>query len=871
MRWLVKLTRRIRLLVDRRGVEREMDEEFRSHLEEEIQALELSGLAPGAARRAARLAFGGGEQVKEEARDARGGRLLDDFRADLRYAGRQLVRSPGYTASVVSVLGVAIAATCVALTLARVYLIRPIAVPHPDRLVSVIAGPSRAALPNPPDLRGVDWASAGRFLPETVAWDLDGFTLVGGGPAPESVEGSWVSPGFFTALGIVPALGRSFAPAEYVPGSTVMLISDRLWRRRFGADPNIVGKAVRAHSTDRPTEEAMVTVVGVLAPLRWEVHRFVDVLRPLGTPRFFSMAVLPDGMSIDDAAARLTTAVRAQVATDSSWRMSLVSAQEESVVAIEPVIHAVVAAAILLLLLAEASVGALVVTRGTTRAHELAVRRALGASHPRMVRQLLVEAGVVVGMALLVGYALTPLSDGLLARTIERFGRVPIPGGVESVRLDPGIALVVAVAATVPLVAFGLIPMLGLVRAAPIGSGTRTSASPSAVRARRMLVTVQVAVAVGLVGPGLMLAKSIREMLGADLGFEAESLIKGHFLLPRTLYPDSASRVAAVDRILAEVERVDGVVSASVIDHPPFRGVNIDRLECEGCAVARGEPILADAQVVDAGYWETMKIPLVRGRRFDQRDGFGGAPVAVVSERLVERLWPGSDGLGQRLRMTGPDEPSPWRTVIGVTAEVRKTYSDSLYPDLYLNNAQVGRWYLALVVRTRGNPIASIGPIRAAVAREHEALALAELEPMTDLLATRRGRTGVLASLVGGVAGLAFVVTGFGLYAVVGYLVRLRRREFAIRSAMGARPATLVAAVIGDASGMLLAGVALGLLTTLGSTGLVRSFLVGVTPADPSTYFGLSVAVLVLAIAALAPSAHRAASADPVEVLREDQ
>src|SRR5688572_2035988 len=278
-----------------------MDEEMRFHLEQSTRELERAGHDPASARRAAILAFGGVESTKEDARDTRGGRASDDLIGDCRHALRQALRAPAHSVAVVGILGVAVVGLSLALALARAYLHRPLPFPHPERLVHVIAGPSRDPLPNPPDLRAVDWTPAARGFEATGAWDLDGFTVVQPGAPPDFIDGSWVSPGFFELRGLRPALGRPFLPAEFVPGSNVALISDALWRRRFGADSAVVGSSLRMFSTDRPDEDALVTIVGVLPATSWEL-RFSDVLRPLGTPRIFSIARLPPGVDAASAA-----------------------------------------------------------------------------------------------------------------------------------------------------------------------------------------------------------------------------------------------------------------------------------------------------------------------------------------------------------------------------------------------------------------------------------------------------------------------------------------------------------------------------------------------------------------------------------------
>lgn len=873
MRFVAKVKRRIRLLVDRAGVEREMAEEMQFHLEQAAGEMERAGLDPDAARREARRAFGGVEPHKEAARDARGGRLLDDLRADGRYAIRQLRRQPGHAAAVVGILAVAIGAAGAMVSMARGYLSRPLPIPDPDRVVSIIGQPTRAPFPNPPNLRGVDWVRATDFMEESATWDLDGFTILGGLGPQVSVRGAWVSPGYFRGLGIVPALGRLFDSSEYVPGSTVAVISDEVWRRRFGADSQVVGRSIRAHSTDRPEEEAEVTIVGVLPPLGWRINDFTEVLRPLGTPRFFYLARLPAGLSITDAQDRLTAAVRAQATTDPSWHMGVTWLRDDYVRPIRPALNVLLAAAALLGLLAVASAGTLIVGRGLNRLHEVAIRRAIGAGRGRLARQFIVEIGLLASLALLAGLGLAALADGVLVAAVERFGRVAFPGGAEAVRLEWGAVGMVAAAIIAPIVGIALVTMSTLHESSTIASGGRSHlGTPRAARARQLLAALQVAAAVALVSQGVLLTRNIQQMLAVDLGFEPTRLMLGQLLLPRAIYPDTLSRARAIDRIVDRVQAVPGVSGAAFIDHPPFRGLGFEPVQCESCQTELTERPLAHGQTVTARYFDTMGLPILRGRSFDGRDDLRSPPVAIISERLAQQLWPGDDPLGRRLRIgntsDGSPEP-PWLTVVGVTREIRKTYSDSLYPDVYRFNGQAGRLFLTLVTRTVGDPVRSAEAIRIALAAEHETLALAEFRPMTEVLADQRSRPLMVASFVTAVAAVAFGLAGFGVYAVVAYLALARRREFAIRTAVGARPFDIGRVVLADAATTALWGVTVGVALSAAAAKVTQSLLVATSPADPIAYLIMIAGVAALVGISAAVPARQASRTDPAIILRD--
>lgn len=867
MRVLHKLARRLRVLLAPGSIERDFDDEMGHHLREAARELEGQGYSPAAAAAEARRRFGGLALTRDQARDAWGGRVLRDLSADVRSALHQMARAPLHAGAVVLLLGAAGAGATIALTLARAWLIRPLPYPESDRLVTVLAAPSRERFDLIPDLSAVDWEPATRLFEQTAAWDLDGFTLVGPGGPPEYLAGAWVSAGFFDLLGIQPARGRGFHPAEYVPGSNVAILSDGLWRRRYGADPAVIGSSVRMHSTDRPDQDALVTIVGVLPPRAWDLHRFTDVLRPLSGPRMFSLARLPSGVNREEATARFNAVVRPQVpSADSAWHMRLTSTQAEYTVEIRPVLLVLTGAALLLLILAQASTGALLLARATARIRELDVRRALGATRGRLIRQLGTEALVLCAVALLLGLALTPALIGMATRGMETFGRIAVPGGSASVGLDPPVVLAVIAMMVLPYFALAVSPVLRLAIQTAAGAPGRATPTRSVARMRRGLVALQVAVAVVLLAQGALLAQTVRIMLHSELGFEDTSLLKALVLLPRTQYPDAATRREAVAAMVARVRQLPEVVDAAIASPHPFRQAGTAPVQCDGCDAATAYHAMET--IVTPGYFETMAIPLRFGRLFDQRDDSTGA-AAIISETLSRRLWNTADGTGRRLRRAS-DQPGPWLTVVGVVGDVRKNFSDSLIPDLYRPYDQVPRAFASVMVRTRTPPLMAESRIREAVAAADPALALAEVEPMDLVVRDRQGPARVLAGFVGGAALLGFGLAVLGLAAVVSYLVRLRRREFAVRVTLGARPGQIVDRVFRDGAGMLLTGLGLGLAGAWAVAGASRSVLSGVSPRDPLVYVMVSGLVLLVAALALAVPAGQAARVDPALSLRDE-
>jgi putative ABC transport system permease protein len=861
----------LRATVRSRADEHEMQEEMARHLELAAERFHARGMSAADAMDAARREFGNVPAMQEAARDSRGARWVHDLRQDLRQAQRQFARAPFASFATVAILAAGVAGAGLAFSLTRAFLLRPLPVPEPSRLAYVLPAASRDAFATIPDLRGVNWPAASRLFSETASWDLDGFTLVGD-PTPEFVGGAWVSAGYFDLTGARLLKGRFFDAAEFVPGNRVALIGADLWRRRFNGADSVIGSSIRMHSTDRPAEQEIVTIVGVMAPPAWSLNGVHDILRPLGEGRMFSLVRVPEGMGFDAAAARLTAAVRPQTArADSAWRMSLVSAQDEHVYRIRPTVNMLAGIAALLLLLAVSSAGALVLARGDERGHEISVRRALGASGGRIARQLTVELGLSWTLASAAGVALTFILAPATARAIETFGGVTVPGGAASAGPDAWVVALVLLASMLPFVALGFVPLARMLAASAgdLVPSTRMTASRSAAGARRALVVAQVALAVALVADASLLVRSIRGMAAAPLGFASENVLKSDLLLPSTRYPDSLARTRAAEGIIERVGRVPGVVGATIVHPYPFRGTFSSAIECEGCAVS-ASPLRASATTVVPNFFGTLSIPVVSGRPFGDGDGAGAPRVAMVSSALARALGGNREALGRRVRLTSPNNDTPWLTIVGVTGDIRKTFGDTLYPDLYVPFAQNPRAYFSVLVRTSDTPIPHIAEVRRAVAATDPALALSDVEALDAVIAARHAPQRVLASFAGGTGVLALVLAGCALYALVAWMTRRRRREFALRRALGASTATVSRLIAKE--GLLLLGVgsALGLALAVSGAAVLRQQLFGVGALDVGVYIAAIALAAVITLFAIAVPLRQAARQSPAEVLRED-
>src|SRR5688572_18310357 len=697
------------------GVEHDLDEEFRFHLEMRTAELLRAGLSPEAARAEALKQFGDIDDARqycnvEDRRHSRASHRvawLADLRHDVAIAARTLWRQPAFTFSTVIMLAVAIAIATSAYGIAHAYLIRPLPYPDSDRLVQIIAGPSRDPFPNAPSLAQVQWQPVDSAFDATVSWDLDAFTLAGD-ERPELVDGAWVTPGYFSALGMRPAIGRGFLPEEYaVGGPRVAIISHALWTRRYNSNPSVIGQAIRAHSTDRPNENEVVTVVGIMPADSWHVSRFTDVLRPLTGPRMPYLAKLPSGMTIATAEQRLNAAVLPQLGVvDPAWRMSLVSMQDEYTQEVTPIIVALLGAGAFLLLIGAASVAGAQLARGSARRSEIQLRAALGASRGRIVRQLLAENLVLAGAAAIIGVMLANITLGATGALIGDQLRVGVPGGADRLAPD-GLVLTLAVLAGTAIgVAFGAIPALFSARAdaaAAIRDAAKgTSRSSAPARLRRILIGAQVTFTMMLlVGAGLM-TRTVVAIANVPLGFEETNVIKAWLLFPRGRYLDAQSRRQGAEKLLAVLEATPGVRGAALASPFPFRG-QMQLLPI----TAEGQPSLGDSgpravqYVVSPGFFDVMGVRLLSGRVFDRTENAESRPVAIVSEDLARRVWPSTAAMGRRLRI-GTD--TVWRTVIGITRDTREVVAADQHPDIYLPYAHLPRAFVGVLTRTESAP-----------------------------------------------------------------------------------------------------------------------------------------------------------------------
>ena len=869
--------------------EKHLDAELRDHLERQISDYIASGLPPEEARRRANIDFGGLESFKQQTREARRGNVFETVFMDLRYALRTLRKNPGFTIAAAITLALGIGANTAIFSIVDAALLRPLPFKDSSRIVSV----STKTAMFPTFSLGNSWPafqqirSQATSLEESAVYTQSDRALTGQG-TPAQLSVTAISDGFFEELGTTAQQGRLLSLQDQRPAQNlVAVISDSLWRTRFGADPAIVGRTLEL-------DKQPYTIVGIASP-RFSFPERNDVWIPVAlTPgmqqqaTFFMFQLLGKirrGQDIGQLKVELATIAERLVKNYPELKGGITFTAEplleSRVQNIRTAYLVLLGASTLVLLIACANLSSLLLARGSARQREMALRAALGASRGRLLRQGLVESCLI---ALLGGIVGTLLAAG----GVQLF-RAIAPGDtprLDEISVNATLLVFSLLSSLAAGLIFGLVPARRAARMDPNeslkeGTGTNLGAARSSHQSRlgNVLVVVEVALAfVLLIGSALM-TQTVFNLLHQNPGFRTDHLLTFDLPVP-PIYEDPGDKVmdqqiARLKQIVEQVQVVPGVSAVTASDHALLTGLNMMQsgMKAEGAITPRtGEQRYAKARYVLPSYFRTMGMTLLRGRDFTENDARGSQHVIIVNEALAREYWGTPDVLGKHISMSS--EPKGNREVydvIGVVSDVREiNVSDKPEPEYYLSMFQGGTGSVNLFVRTLSDPDALATAISRQIWSVLPHQPVAHLTTLSRTISNSVGDQRMRSVLLVVFACIGFALALLGVYGVISYSVSRRVQEIGIRMALGASPREVLGMVLRQGLLSVAIGVALGAAGALTLARIIASQFYGVNPADPTTFLAAAASVLVIACLACCIPARRAMRVDPIIALRHE-
>ncbi|HVS64585.1 MAG TPA: ABC transporter permease [Thermoanaerobaculia bacterium] len=809
-----------------------------------------------------------------------------------RDAARSLRRRPGAPLAAAILLALGLASTATMLSIVETYVIRSLPFPDAGRLHWVHWESSEGER-MPRGAEPAQWTTGETGVDAGTAWDLDAFTLIGGGDLgaePEVVLGAWVDPSFFAVAGVPLALGRPFSDQDVERGDgSLAVISHELWQRRFGGRPDVLGTSFGAFMSDRPEEAEQFTVVGVLPEGFWWVSPYTQVLAPLAPSPAPRLVRLEAGASAERAAGAFERLSRAaDVTLPPSFQVRLEPLQERYTRSLQPLLRALVLATLFVLLVACGNALLLVLVRTARRERELAVHAALAGGWGSAARLLIGEALLVSLGAGVAGMALTRLALALIAPHLEQqLGRTP-PGGAESVAFGATALLGLAAATAAIALLFSLLPVWVLRRRnlASVLRGAAASATTGrgARRARAAVLSAEIAFTLALLAAGGLAVRSALDLERRELGHARAGILTGGVGLRLASYPSAAEQLGFAARLIDRLRELPGVDRAAIADGAVVGQMTAQVVHAEPRAGGSEPATAAGVRAVSPGYFATLDIPLIAGRDFGSEDRPDGARVAIVSADLAQELWPseaGASAIGRRFRLGGrrdaprprPGEGTPpedWRTVIGIAAPVRETVVGEELAELYVPFAQSPSRWMGIAVATGAEPESLIPALNAELRRLDPTLPLYRPASIERRLAEERAPSRFLAALLGGFSLFALALGTAGVYGVIAHAVAQRLREVAIRLSLGADRVRILRMFLAETAALLLAGLAAGGVIGGLLVSSLASRLHGVAASDASTWLGVGTLLVVSALLATWLPARRAVTEDPAGLLRAE-
>ena len=889
---------RMRSLWSRTAAERDLDDELRFHVAMDIEAGRRRGLSPDEARRQALLTFGGVERFREATRDTDRPLWLDEARADLAHAWRLVRSRPAFSAAVVLTLGLGVGANTAMFSVVNAVLLRPSPFPDPDRLVMVWetdrTSGTRHEPASWPDV--VDFGGRSRALEAIGAMMGRDVTLARTGVSdPERVTGLAITPSVLSVLGVHVIAGRPFAADEgHAGGQRVILLGEQFWRARFAADSGIVGRTIMVD--ERPALVAGVLPEAADLGVR-QIHERADYANtfsgahvdvwlalqpsadsfPRDTHPFLTVGRLAPGATPAAAQrelASIAAALEREYPVNAHRGVNVESYGSVVFGGVRPALMLLLGAVTLLLLVTCANVANLLLARTAARTREVAVRMALGAARARIGRQFLVESLLYAILGTAAGVALAFFALHLLVvlapSDVPRIDAASVDGRV--LAYTAGTALLITLL-------FAALPVLQMRRldlhhALKSHGGRLISLGRSARRFQAGVIVAEVALTVLLVvGAGLLL-RSLWRLSRVDPGFHTARVLEAQYQLPSTRYPVDFKRfpdIPAVNafhaRMLRAVRAIPGVAAAALAANPPLDPGFTNSFTITGREAESAHYPEIRTRFLSPGYLETMGVPLLAGRAIDDGDDAHSPNVIVINEAAARRYFPGTDPLGQSIGFWGAA-----RRIVGVIGDEKFRGVDAPSdPAVYAPIAQAPLEQATILVRaSRGDPMALVPDIRAALRELDPQVALFGVEPLALSLRSSIAKPRFDAVLLAAFGAVAMLLAVIGVYGVLSYTVTERMAELGVRMALGADRWSVVRLVAGMGIGLAALGVALGLGAAYAGARLLRSMVFGVTTTDPVTYAGVVVIVILTALAASLGPAFRATRADPMQALRAE-
>jgi putative ABC transport system permease protein len=885
MQWFNILSARLRALFRRDKVIDDIDEEMRLHVELETEANIERGMKPEDARRSALRTFGNLGSIRDTAYAIRGGGMIETLLQDIRYGARVLAKHRAFTVVAVLTLALGIGANTAIFSVVNELLLRPLPFRDADRLVMLWEVTPEGRHQNTTSRANfLAWREQSKSFEGMAAFSDQRLNLTGAGE-PEEVAVQFATPNLFQVLGVEPILGRRLTEDDgRADAAPVAVLSYGLWQRRFGADPRIVGKPITLNSVP-------FTVVGVLPQgFQWHIRSRSGTSRPaeiwtaLDMPtegsgmrgRFLStVARLKQGVTPEQAEAEMKT-IASRLEQDAprynkGMTSEVIPLREQFVGNVRPALWLLLGAVGLVLLIACANVANLLLARAAAREKEIALRAALGAHRLRIIRQLLTESVLLSVLGSLLGLGLAWWGIQALVHISPRDLI-----NIQSVGLNFTVLAWTILISFVTGIVFGLMPALEATRlnlndALKEGGKGAEGQSSRSRRLRSVLVIAEVALAlVLLVGAGLLI-KSFAQLQKINTGFNSENVLTMVVRLPEAKYKDDPQLVAFFRQATERMRTLPGVSNVGMVNFLPLYGGlgSSTMFTVEGRpAPEPGNEPFTNVRVSDAGYFNTMGIPLLRGRNFTESETSEPRHVIIISESFAQKYFPNEEPLGKRITVFMADNPEPTE-IIGIVGDVRyDSLTNKAEPTAYYPHPELAYPFMTLVIRTNGDP----ADMAQAAEREVRAIdpdqPVSDVRTMNQVMADTLGRARFSTLLLGLFAGLATLLAAVGIFGVMNYSVTLRTREIGLRMALGAQRGQVLMMILRQGLLLTLVGIGIGLLGALALTRIMSSLLFGVGASDPMTFAGIAVLLAVVSLIACYIPARRATRVDPMIALR---